>query len=154
MCSARPVSIGSLTSLQAGTVGESLPEYLQYRMGGANSIRGYQIDTLGRELYGTRQWIVTTEYRHAVVPLREFRFRQWSVSAGLDVAGFVDWGIAWSGTDEFGLERAHTGGGLGLRFLLPAVLEVRTDVAIGSSGDIIFHLGVGDKLNEQRARLR
>ncbi len=154
IASGQSITIGSLTSLQTGTVGESFPEYLQYRMGGANSIRGYKIDTLGRELYGTRQWIVTTEYRHAVVPLREFRLRQWSVSAGLDIAGFVDWGTAWSSTDEFGLDRAHTGGGIGLRFLLPAVLEIRTDVAIGSSGDIILHLGVGDKLNEQRARLR
>lgn len=148
------VSIGSLTSLQTGTVGVNFPGYLQYRMGGANSIRGYDIEKLGKELYGTRQWIVTTEYRHQIVPIHEYRFHQWSASLGLDVAAFADWGTAWSSTDEFAIERSRGGFGIGLRFLVPAVLEVRTDLAVGRGGDFQFHLGVGDKLASQRNRLR
>ncbi len=40
--------LSSLLSLQSGTVGEDIPTYLIYRMGGANSIRGYKISDLGR----------------------------------------------------------------------------------------------------------
>ena len=33
----------SLASLQTGTVGETLPEYLQYALGGGNSVRGWDL---------------------------------------------------------------------------------------------------------------
>ena len=62
--------------------------------------------------------------------------------------------LAWNHTDEFNAERGRTGIGVGLRWLLPAVFELRTDVAMGEDGKVFFHLGVGDKLTAQRARLR
>ncbi|HXV12756.1 MAG TPA: BamA/TamA family outer membrane protein [Candidatus Krumholzibacteria bacterium] len=145
---------GALVSYQDGQVGADIPGYMQYRMGGANSIRGYDIDVLGQEVYGRNQAIVTAEVHRVLSPMRERFIGKWSYSAGVEAAAFVDWGIAWSGSDEFDDKRARTGFGLGLRWLLPAVFEVRTDVAMGEDGKAYFHLGVGEKLNAQRARLR
>jgi outer membrane translocation and assembly module TamA len=123
-------------------------------MGGANSIRGYDIDVLGRELYGRNQAIATMEYQYVLVPMHEHFLGKWSFSAGIEAAAFVDWGLAWSQTNDFNAERGRTGFGVGLRWLLPAVFEVRTDIAMGEDGKVFFHLGVGDKLTAQRARLR
>lgn len=148
------LTIGALASYQDGEVGADIPTYLQYRMGGANSIRGYDIDVLGKELFGRNQTIATLEYHYLLSPLRERFIGKWSYSAGLEAAVFVDWGLAWNHADEFNAERARTGFGIGLRWLLPAVFEVRTDVAIGEDGEVFFHLGVGEKLTAQRARLR
>jgi outer membrane protein assembly factor BamA len=145
---------GALVSYQDGQVGADIPGYMQYRMGGANSIRGYDIDVLGKEVYGRNQAIATAEVHRVLSPMRERFVGKWSYSAGLEAAAFVDWGIAWSGSAEFDDKRARTGFGLGLRWLLPAVFEVRTDVAMGEDGKVYFHLGVGEKLNAQRARLR
>ena len=145
---------GGLVSLQDGQVGADIPAYFQYRMGGANSIRGYDIDKLGRELFGRNQSIATMEYQYVLVPMHEHFLGKWSYSAGIEAAAFVDWGIAWNGSDEFEPSRARTGFGVGLRWLLPAIFEIRTDVAIGEDGKVFFHLGVGEKLNAQRLRVR
>ncbi len=145
---------GALVSYQDGQVGTDIPGYLQYRMGGANSIRGYDIDVLGKELYGRNQSIVTLEYQYVLSPIRERMIGKWPFSAGLEAAAFVDWGVAWNHSDEFSTERARTGFGLGLRWLLPAIIELRTDVAVGDEGKVFFHFGVGEKLSAQRARIR
>ena len=146
--------IGNLVSWQDGQADVEIPRYLQYRMGGANSIRGYDIDELGQELFGVNQWIFTLEYQREVMPIRELRFGRWAVSAGLDAAAFMDVGNAWSEPDDFNTDHSRTGFGVGLRFLIPAVNELRTDIAIGEDGGVIFHLGVGDRLSAQRGRLR
>ena len=41
--------LSGLVSLQSGTLGEDVPVYLNYFMGGANSIRGYGVTDLGEE---------------------------------------------------------------------------------------------------------
>jgi outer membrane translocation and assembly module TamA len=76
------------------------------------------------------------------------------VRGGLDAAAFVDIGNAWDEPEQFNTHRVRRGFGVGLRFLVPAVNEVRTDIAIGEDGHVYFHLGVGEKLSAQRARLR
>jgi len=146
--------VGALLSWQDGQAGTEVPGYLQYRMGGANSIRGYDIGVLGRELYGKNQFIATVEYQHQLIRLREFRYNKWSVSAGLDLAVFMDLGNAWNLAPGFNTANSRRGFGVGLRFLVPAVNEIRTDVAVGEDGEVFFHLGVGEKLSAQRNRLR
>ena len=148
------VVIGTLVSINEGQVGSDIPTYMQYRMGGANSIRGYDIEELGKELYGRNQLIATAEFQRLLVPLHEHFLGRWSFSAGVEAAMFVDWGIAWNHTDEFNAERGRTGFGVGLRWLLPSVYEIRTDVAVGDEGKVYFHLGVGEKLAAQRQRIR
>ena len=56
----------SLASLRAGTVGEDIPVYLQFNLGGTNTIRGW---TLGaRE--GKNQFINTLEYLYELMAPR------------------------------------------------------------------------------------
>jgi outer membrane protein assembly factor BamA len=65
-------------------------------MGGANTIRGYDVDDLGRRIFGRNQMIGTDEYSWNVVPLRRFDVFFLSFRVGLDVTLFGDVGVAWS----------------------------------------------------------
>jgi outer membrane protein insertion porin family len=145
---------GALLSLQSGTVGEDIPVYLQYRMGGANSIRGYDPLTLGRELYGKNQYIFTFEYGFPVRRIREIRLFKWTISLGLDVAAFLDHGLAWNETEEISLQRSRTGIGAGFRLLVPGMEQFRFDFALGEGGELQFHFASGAKMPAQRNRIR
>jgi outer membrane protein assembly factor BamA len=146
--------VSSLTSLQSGTVGVDLPEYLLYRMGGANSIRGYSIDELGRTLYGKNQQIGTLEYSLNLVGVRRFDFWKFAVSMGLDFAVFADAGIAWSEPEDLAMRRARGGLGGGLRLLVPGSEMVRFDVGWSPEGGFHFHFASGSKPVAQRQRIR
>jgi outer membrane protein assembly factor BamA len=146
--------VSSLTSLQSGTVGVDLPEYLLYRMGGANSIRGYSIDELGRTLYGKNQQIGTLEYSLNLVGVRRFDFWKFAVSMGLDFAVFADAGIAWSEPEDLAMRRARGGLGAGLRLLVPGSEMVRFDVGWSPEGGFHFHFASGSKPVAQRQRIR
>ena len=124
--------IGALTSLQTGTVGENVPIYLQYRLGGANSVRGQSVD-LGKTLYGKNQLITTLEYQINILPLKPYNFFKWSAAVGVQLALFTDTGIVWSTSDEFSSDRAKSGFGVGVRLLVPGSEMVRFDV--GFNGD-------------------
>jgi outer membrane protein insertion porin family len=148
--------LGWLSSLRTGTVGEDVPEYLQYRMGGANSIRGYDIDELGRVLYGKNQIITMVEYQYMLLPLKAYSFMKWSAALGIQLAGFVDSGIAWSDRDDLNRERWRSGYGLGLRLLVPGTEMTRFDIGFNTHGDfqLYFHFGNWFKWTAQRFRLR
>jgi outer membrane protein insertion porin family len=148
------IFLGVLASHQTGTVGVDVPEYLQYRLGGANSIRGYDVEELGKVLFGKNQLIGTFEYQITLLPLVAYSFFKWSAAVGLQLAFFTDTGIAWSRSDEFREERWKTGFGFGLRLLVPGSEMVRFDVGFDSSGDIRVHLGSLFKWTAQRSRLR
>ena len=145
--------VGALTSLRSGTVGNDVPEYLQYRMGGANSIRGQDVD-LGKTLYGKNQLITTVEYQIRVLPLKPYNFFRWAAAMGLQLALFTDTGIAWSTSDEFSTDRTKTGFGIGLRLLVPGSEMTRFDIGFNRQGDVFFHLGGRFKWTAQRLRLR
>jgi outer membrane protein insertion porin family len=152
--------LGWLTTFQSGQVNVDLPSYLQYFMGGANSIRGYEFDELGRELFGKNQMIVTVEYQYLVTDLRPIPIWKWAFAAGLEVAVFSDIGIAWDTdpslevNDNFSWDRFKTGVGVGMRLLVPSVDVVRLDMAVGEDGKFIFHFAVWPKLFAQRLRVR
>jgi outer membrane protein insertion porin family len=148
------LEIGWLTTLQTGTVGVDVPQYLQYFMGGANTIRGYDFETLGRELFGKNQLLVTLEYQYLLLPIRAIPVWKWTFAAGCELAAFTDTGIAWNDTDEFNWDRARTGFGLGVRLLIPGTNVARLDLAIGDDGEVRFHFGVWSKLIAQRLRIR
>jgi outer membrane protein insertion porin family len=158
--SRQTIVMGWLTTLQTGEVGVDVPSYLQYFMGGANSIRGYEFDVLGKELFGKNQMIVTIEYQYLVTAIRPIPIWKWAIAAGLEVAAFTDTGIAWETSpdlavdDGFGWNRFKTGAGIGLRFLVPSVDVIRTDFAVGEGGDFQFHFAVWPKLVAQRPRVR
>jgi outer membrane protein assembly factor BamA len=146
--------VSSLTSLQSGTVGVDLPEYLIYRMGGANSIRGYSIEDLGVTLYGKNQLIGTLEYSLNLMRLQRWDFWKFALSLGLDFAVLADAGIAWSEPQDLALRRARAGLGAGLRLLVPGSEMVRFDVGWSPEGGFHFHFASGSKPVAQRQRIR
>lgn len=146
-------AIGGLLTLQSGTVGQDIPSYLQYTLGGANSIRGYDIDELGRELFGKNQLIATAEYQHTVIPLRELKILRWSFRTGLHLATFIDTGSAWDDPEQFHRDRFRTGYGVGVRIIVPGSEMVRLDFGF-SERSILFHFGPWSKFTAQRFRLR
>jgi outer membrane protein insertion porin family len=146
--------MGLLTTLQTGVVGVDVPSYLQYFMGGANSIRGYEYEELGSVLFGKNQLILTLEYQFTVLPIRALPIWKWAIPAGLQVAIFSDTGTAWSSDDEFTRDRIKTGIGAGLRILIPAVDVARVDIAVGEDGKVVFHFGIWPKMVAQRFRVR
>jgi outer membrane protein insertion porin family len=148
------VLLSGLASLQSGTVDEDVPVYLLYRMGGANSIRGYEIEDLGVRLYGKNQLIGTAEYSVTLLPLRRFDIWKFALRLGLEAAVFTDAGIAWSEPGELAMNRVKGGIGAGLRLLVPGTEMVRFDVGWSAEGGLHFHFASGTKPVAQRQRLR
>ena len=148
------LAAGVLYSDNTGTVGVDFPSYLMYRMGGANSVRGYDIDVLGKELFGQNQLIATVEYNYLILPIEEYVFKKWSASGGLAGALFADYGDAWNNDLHSSFDRGKIGFGFGLRLLVPGINVVRLDLGFSESGKVFFHLGMLDKFSAQRERLR
>jgi outer membrane protein assembly factor BamA len=146
--------VSGLMSLQSGEVGVDIPGYLQYRLGGANTIRGYDIEKLGRKLYGRSQLLGTAEYSFLLVPQRRFDLWKLSFRLGLELALLADVGVAWNESRELNVNRTRAGLGAGIRLLIPGKEMVRIDVGWSPEGGIHLHLAGGTKPERQRSRLR
>jgi outer membrane protein assembly factor BamA len=154
LASRQTLVLAGLLSLQSGKVGRDLPEYMDFHLGGANTIRGYQIDELGATLFGKNQLIGTLEYRFPLMVSREYILLGMAADLGLSGALFADTGLAWSHGDDFSRDRLETGVGLGLRLLAPAVDMTRLDIGYSPSGGWQIHFASFAKMRAQRARLR
>src|SRR5262249_2352106 len=97
--------LSSLTSLQTGTVGNDIPQSPISRLGGANSVRGYSIDVLGKELFGKNQLLGTVEYSVNLLPLQRWDLWKFALRMGLDFAVFADAGTAWSDSSDMTWKR-------------------------------------------------
>jgi outer membrane protein insertion porin family len=147
------LALGTLASFNTGKVGVDYPEYLMYRMGGANSIRGYLLDDLGPILYGQNQLIVTGEYHFLLMPFKQYGVLKWAFRAGLQLAAFADWGTAWNEGQNLG-DRGKFGWGVGIRPLVPAIDMVRFDFGVSQEGDVVFNFGINTKFEAQLQRIR
>jgi outer membrane protein assembly factor BamA len=144
------LALSSLASFSTGEVGVDFPLYMQFNLGGANSVRGWSLGSRD----GKNQWINTAEYWRLLVDYRKFKIWFMKFAMGLQLGVFGDAGTAWSGGDEFN-QNWIAGGGVGLRFLMPAILMFRADVAYGEDGGSIrFFLGTREKAVTQRQRVR
>ena len=131
-----------------------VPDYLQFAMGGANSIRGYHVDVLGKELRGKNELIATLEYRFMLIPIQEFKVFKWGLNLGLAGAVFLDSGTAWNRREDLDFRRFRTGVGTGLRVLVPATEMIRLEGAVGRNGRFEFYIRGGSKFEMQKKRLR
>ncbi len=145
---------GPLLSFQSGDVDEEIPSYQQYFLGGANTIRGYKLEELGKEIFGANQFIYNLEYRWNVLPVRPLQVFNWSIGVGVQLAAFADAGVAWSRAEDFSLDRTRVGFGLGARLLLPAVEMMRLDVGMSQYGDVVFNFGMNTIFFGRRLRVR
>lgn len=147
----RTLALSSLTSLQTGEVGVGIPLHQDFHVGGTNSIRGWSLSSR----VGKHQLLNTVELRQTLAEPASLTVAGFTAYIGLQVAGFVDFGHAWSRPDELALDRFITGYGAGLRLLVPFVDVVRLDVGFGEPGEgPTFHFGIFPKVVMQRARVR
>ena len=120
----------SLATFQTGEVGVDLPEYLQFALGGANTVRGWDLGSRT----GRNQFIGTAEYTYVAWPVTPF-----SVFGVNAYAGLADRRVR---RRRPGVDRPHglaagdaiDGYGVGLRVLVPFVDLIRIDVAWGEPG--------------------
>ena len=154
MAARHTIATGPLLSFQSGEVGVQIPSYMQYFLGGANTIRGYKLKELGREIFGKNQFLYTLEYRYLLVPLKGFKVLKWTVGLGLELAAFGDVGIAWSTADEFSWDRTRFGYGVGIRALVPSIGMVRFDMGVSQYGDVLFNFGIGSIFDARAKKIR
>jgi outer membrane protein assembly factor BamA len=140
----------TLLTLQSGTIGEDVPVYGDYSLGGENTVRGWPFGSRR----GKNQFINALEYRYVFVPTRSFRVFGINLYGGIAAAVFGDLGAVWSEPGEF-VDRFIGGGGIGLRLIVPFVNLVRLDLSWGQpDGNALFKLGVNEKFVAQRNRVR
>jgi len=151
--SSHDLTAGVLLQLNSGTVGTDYPEYLQYHLGGANSVRGYDPEVLGNQQYGKDEAITTLEYEIPLSRIREYRFLGMSLSLGFKFAFFSDIALAWSRPEDAVWRRVQVGYGGGLRVLVPGLEMIRFEVGAGHEGAQI-HFAALSKFDAQRNRLR
>lgn len=145
------VVIFSLTTLRTGVPDETFPKWLEYEIGGANTVRGWSFASQ----VGKSQFINTAEYRYTLMRTRFFPLFGLNINLGVLAAAFVDSGITWTKGDEFQRSNFLTGYGMGVRFLVPFVDMIRLDVGWGEEdGGAVFTVGVRPKPFMSRRRIR
>jgi outer membrane protein insertion porin family len=145
------LAASSLLTLTSGTLGQDVAVWQQFSVGGANSIRGWELGARS----GKSQFLNTLEYRYNVLEPRPLRILGISFYAGAQLAVFADLGCVWNEAAEFMPGRFLGGAGFGLRLILPYVGLSRLDLAWGQPGmSVRFCLGSYEKPVRQRERVR
>jgi outer membrane protein insertion porin family len=145
------IVVFSLTTLRTGVPDETFPKWLDFEIGGANTVRGW---SLASQL-GKSQFINTAAYRYTLMKTRFFPLFGLNINLGVLAAAFVDSGIAWDKGEEFKSSNFLTGYGVGVRFLVPFVDMIRLDVGWGEEdGGAAFTVGVRSKPFMSRRRVR
>jgi outer membrane protein assembly factor BamA len=145
------VNLFALASWQTGEVGVGLPEYLQFALGGANSIRGWSLGSR----QGRNQFIGTVEYTYVIRPVEAFSVAGFNLYAGLQFVAFGDAGRARNDSGDPAAGSAIGGYGVGLRALVPFVDVLRLDVAWGEPDlGATAYFSVSFKATRQRQRVR
>jgi outer membrane protein assembly factor BamA len=145
------LAVFSLATLQSGTLGRDLPSYMDFHIGGTNSVRGWELDSMR----GKHQFLNTLEYRYSLMDPKDFTIKGITAYLGLQLAAFADVGIAWDRSEQFRRGNFLDGYGFGLRLLFPFIKFLRLDLAWGESdGGVRFHVAIDEKAVMQRRRVR
>lgn len=102
--------------LAGGLSTGTLPPHEQYRIGGAETLRGYDYG----EFYGDKMLFVNAEYRFQIIK-------------GLQGVVFADSGATWLKDESMSLSDFSTGAGVGVRIDTPIGM-LRIDYGIGRKG--------------------
>jgi outer membrane protein assembly factor BamA len=146
------VMLSGLLTAQTGKLGTDVPQYMDFYVGGANTVRGY--DSTDRPIVGKNQLLGTAEYSLVLMQPRRWDLWFLSMRIGLEATAFGDLGVAWSDSSDLTVERTRGGGGVGLRLLVPGSEMVRFDLAWSEQQGFRFHFATGSKPYAQRQRLR
>jgi len=147
------LAVGAVFDHQTGVVSEDVPEYLLYLLGGGSSVRGYSRTELGRVLYGKNQFLCTAEHSLRIMSPRQIKLLNKSFLSfrfGMNVVGFVDFGVAWTEDAELNMARSRTGYGIGLHAMVPGIERIRLDLGVSEDGNVEIHIGTRSKLDSHR----
>jgi outer membrane protein assembly factor BamA len=151
LASRHSLGLFGLATVQTGQPGVDLPEYLQFALGGANSVRGWRLGSRR----GGNQLLGTAEYAYVLLPKTAFSVRSFNLYAGLQVVGFADIGLTANAASGAVDGSAIDGYGVGLRLLVPYVDVVRLELGWGEPGQgVSAYFGVALKAIRQRQRVR
>ncbi len=144
------ITLSSYASLTSGELGETIPPWAEYNVGGTNSVRGWSLGSR----QGQHQWLNTAEYWFRLMDQKRFKFWFIKWRMGMQIGVFGDLGTAWS--DPSDLETNMIGGGgVGLRLTLPVITMFRMDLAYGEdSFGVRFFVGGAEKAIAQKDRVR
>ena len=108
-----------------GMADTSLPSFAEYKVGGMNTIRGYDFG----EFYGDKSLVFNAEYR---LPLAE----------NFQAVLFADWGNAWEIEESIDFADLKFGKGVGIRFDTP-IGPIRLDYGVNEEGEGQTYFSVG-----------
>jgi len=108
-----------------GMADTSLPSFAEYKVGGMNTIRGYDFG----EFYGDKYLVFNAEYR---LPLAE----------NFQAVLFADWGNAWEIEESIDFADLKFGKGVGIRFDTP-IGPIRLDYGVNEEGEGQTYFSVG-----------
>jgi outer membrane protein assembly factor BamA len=144
------MTFSTFASLTAGELGETIPNWHEFYVGGTNSVRGWSLGSR----HGQHQWLNTIEYWFRLMDQKRWKFWFIKWRMGMQIGAFYDFGTAWS--DYQDLEQNMIGGGgVGLRLTLPVITMFRMDFAYGEDGmGVRFFIGGAEKAIAQKDRVR
>ena len=108
-----------------GIADTSLPSFAEYKVGGMNTVRGYDFG----EFSGDKYLVFNVEYR---LPLAE----------NFQAVLFADWGNTWEIEQSINLEDLKFGRGIGIRFDTP-IGPIRLDYGMDEEGKGQTYFSVG-----------
>ncbi len=108
-----------------GIADTSLPSFAEYKVGGMNTVRGYDFG----EFSGDKSLVFNVEYRF---PLAE----------NFQAVVFADWGQAWNYEESISFEDLKFGRGVGVRFDTP-LGPIRLDYGFGEDGTGQTYFSIG-----------
>ena len=144
------LALFSFNTRTSGIVGVNYAVWDNFHIGGTNTVRGWNYGAR----VGKNQTIATVEYRYTLLEPKLVQFWFIKMDMGLQLALFGDAGTAFD-TDERPTDNFISGGGAGIRLILPSVNMIRFDFAAGQpTVGISLHIGSNSKATSQRNRVR
>lgn len=111
--------------LSAGFGVNPLPDQERFKLGGAETVRGYKYG----DMEGDRMTLANVEYR-------------FKITKGLQGVVFCDAGQAWNAQDSFTVDQTKIGYGVGVRVSVPVLGLIRIDYGIAEGrGQAYFSFG-------------
>jgi outer membrane protein assembly factor BamA len=144
------LALYSLATITSGRFLEDIPVYMDFHIGGTNSVRGWPLDSRR----GQNQFLLTGEYWYNLLDAHAFRFWFIKWRMGLQLSLFGDVGTAWYDGSEFG-DNFIGGVGGGLRLTLPVIVLLRLDLAYAKDQfGLKIAIGGAEKAIAQTQRVR
>ncbi len=130
--------------------GTKLGYYDWFRVGGANTLRGYPDNAY----FGRNECLFNLEYRFDAMEEKVQSLGPWSLNYGVQLIAGFDAASLWN-SESMQPEKFHPGIYAGLHLLVPGVNRIRLEIGSHDiNGRVYWNLGLFEKTTTQRFRTR